>query len=89
MKRHPYFLALLLLLSLSPSPLLRAKRQTFLSVLHHRARAERRFDLLYKQKFTEARDSFADWESRNPQQPLAKLRSRPATSLRSCPAKAC
>jgi hypothetical protein len=31
------------------------------------------FDLLYQQKFAEARESFADWESRNPQQPFGEV----------------
>jgi hypothetical protein len=31
------------------------------------------FDLLYQQKFTEARQGFADWESRNPNQPFGEI----------------
>src|SRR5207302_10611528 len=31
------------------------------------------FDLLYQQKFAEARQSFAEWESRNPDQPFAEV----------------
>jgi hypothetical protein len=31
------------------------------------------FDLLYEQKFAEARDVFASWESRNPDQPFAEV----------------
>jgi hypothetical protein len=31
------------------------------------------FDLLYQQKFTEAREGFADWQSRNPQQPFGEV----------------
>jgi hypothetical protein len=31
------------------------------------------FDLLYEQKFAEARDGFANWESRNPQQPFGEV----------------
>jgi len=47
------------------------------------------FDLLYQQKFYEARDSFADW--RIPAIPTAIGEVAVAASylLRSCPAKAC
>src|SRR5215469_1978642 len=31
------------------------------------------FDLLYNQKFTEARHSFEDWESRNPEEPFGEV----------------
>ena len=31
------------------------------------------FDLLYEQKFTEAREAFANWESRNPEQPFGQV----------------
>ena len=31
------------------------------------------FDLLYEQKFAEAREDFANWESRNPQQPFGEV----------------
>jgi hypothetical protein len=31
------------------------------------------FDLLYQQKFKEARESFANWESRNPSEPFGKV----------------
>jgi hypothetical protein len=31
------------------------------------------FDLLYQQKFTEAREAFASWEARNPTQPFGKV----------------
>jgi tetratricopeptide (TPR) repeat protein len=31
------------------------------------------FDLLYSQKFTEARDAFAKWEARNPDQPFGQV----------------
>src|SRR5258705_10158423 len=73
MKRHPYFLALLLL-SLSPIAALAREAPdlpspSFTTVPELSAG----FDLLYQQKFTEARDSFADWESRNPQQPFGEV----------------
>jgi hypothetical protein len=31
------------------------------------------FDLLYEQKFAEARDAFASWESRNPKEPFGEV----------------
>jgi len=31
------------------------------------------FDLLYRQRFAEARETFANWESRNPQQPFGQV----------------
>src|SRR6266496_1555170 len=31
------------------------------------------FDLLYEQKFAEAREVFASWQSRNPQQPFGEV----------------
>ena len=31
------------------------------------------FDLLYEQKFTEAREAFASWESRNPEDPFGEV----------------
>src|SRR5215472_10192254 len=31
------------------------------------------FDLLYKQRFSEAREVFASWESRNPQEPFGEV----------------
>ena len=31
------------------------------------------YDLLYEQKFAEAREDFANWESRNPQQPFGEV----------------
>lgn len=31
------------------------------------------FDMLYEQKFTEARETFASWESRNPTQPFGEV----------------
>src|SRR5712672_4507240 len=73
MKRHPYFLALLLL-SLSPIAALAREAPdlpspSFTTVPELSAG----FNLLYQQKFTEARESFADWESRNPQQPFGEV----------------
>jgi len=31
------------------------------------------FDLLYRQRFAEAREAFANWESRNPEQPFGQV----------------
>jgi hypothetical protein len=72
MVRYSYFLALLLLLSSIaalaaeasdiPSPAFRTVPELSAG-----------FDLLYQQKFAEARESFADWESRNPQQPFGEV----------------
>jgi len=72
MPRHSYFLALLLLLS----PMVGFAQQVsdvespaFTSVpeLSHG------FDLLYQQRFAEAREAFADWESRNPGEPFGEV----------------
>src|ERR1700682_5009313 len=67
MLRHSYFLAVLLLLS----PIAGFAREapdagspSFTTVPELSAG----FDLLYQQKFAEAREGFANWESRNPQQ---------------------
>jgi len=42
-------------------------------------RRERRLRSSLPAEIYEARDSFADWESRNPQQPFGEVASRPAT----------
>jgi len=72
MPRHVEFLALLLLLS----PVAGFAREaldptspSFTTVPELSAG----FDLLYQQKFAEARESFANWESRNPQQPFGEV----------------
>jgi len=69
---HSYFLALLLLLS----PVVGFARETpgfespgFTTVPELNAG----FDLLYRQRFAEAREAFANWESRNPQQPFGQV----------------
>jgi len=31
------------------------------------------FDLLYRQRFAEAREAFANWQSRNPEQPFGQV----------------
>jgi hypothetical protein len=72
MLRHSYFLVLLLLLS----PAIDFAREapgvdspSFTTVPELSAG----FDLLYQQKFAEAREGFANWESRNPEQPFGEV----------------
>jgi hypothetical protein len=72
MLRYSYFLALLLLLS----PVVDFAQETtgvespaFTTVPELSAG----FDLLYRQRFAEARGAFADWESRNPEQPFGQV----------------
>jgi hypothetical protein len=72
MLRHSCFLALLLLLS----PIVDFARETpgvvspaFTTVPELRAG----FDLLYEQRFVEAREAFASWESRNPEEPFGEV----------------
>ena len=74
MPRHFNFLALLLLLipfaafaREAPTPDIPSPSFTTVPEL------SAGFDLLYQQKFAEARQSFADWESRNPQQPFGEV----------------
>jgi len=70
--RHTYFLALLLLLS----PVVGFARETrgvespaFTTVPALSAG----FDLLYEQRFAEAREAFASWEYRNPEEPFGEV----------------
>ncbi len=70
--RHCCFLALLLLLS----PIVDFAGETpgvmspaFTTVPELRAG----FDLLYEQRFTQAREAFASWESRNPEEPFGEM----------------
>lgn len=72
MLRHSYFLALVLLLS----PIVDFARETpgvespaFTTVPELTAG----FDLLYEQRFAEAREAFASWESRNPEEPFGEV----------------
>jgi len=72
MPRHSYLLALSLLLS----PMVAFAQQVpnvdspaFTSV----PEISRGFDLLYQQRFAEARETFADWESRNPEEPFGEV----------------
>jgi hypothetical protein len=71
MLRHSYFLALLLLLS----PMVGFAREVpdmnspaFTTVPELSAG----FDLLYEQRFVEARETFGNWESRNPEEPFGE-----------------
>ena len=70
--RHSYFLALLLLLG----PIVDFAREApgvespaFTTVPELAAG----FDLLYEQRFAEAREAFASWESRNPEEPFGEV----------------
>jgi hypothetical protein len=73
MLRHSYFLAVLVLLS----PIDGFAREaapdvaspSFITVPELSAG----FDLLYEQKFAEARQGFANWQSRNPDQPFGEV----------------
>lgn len=72
MLRHSYFLALLLLLSpmvgfAGEVPGVSAPAFTTVPELNTG------FDLLYEQKFAEAREAFAKWESRNPEDPFGEV----------------
>ena len=72
MLRNPYFLGLLLLLSAivtfgreAPG----AESPAFTTVPELSAG----FDLLYEQRFAEAREAFTSWESRNPKEPFGEV----------------
>jgi hypothetical protein len=76
MRRHAYFLALLLLLSAIPGfarevpesvPDVSSPSLTTVPEL------SAGFDLLYEQKFAEARKTFTEWEARNPDQPFGEV----------------
>ena len=73
MLRRSYFLVLLLLLS----PIAGFARETAPDVASPSFTTDpdlsAGFDLLYQQKFTEAREGFANWQSRNPQQPFGEV----------------
>jgi hypothetical protein len=69
---HSYFLAFLLLLSPIPGFAREAPdvaSPSFTTVPELSAG----FDLLYEQKFGEAREHFANWASRNPEQPFGEV----------------
>jgi hypothetical protein len=72
MLRHFHLLALLLLLSPLPGfarEAADAPSPSFTTVPELSAG----FDLLYEQKFSEARQGFTNWESRNPQEPFGHV----------------
>jgi hypothetical protein len=70
--RHSYFLALLLLLITvvdfaREAPGVESPGFTTVPEL------SAGFDLLYRQRFAEARETFANWESRNPEEPFGQV----------------
>jgi len=70
--RYSYFLGLLLLLSPTDNfarETSRIESPAFTTVLELSAG----FDLLYRQRFAEAREVFTSWESRNPEQPFGQV----------------
>jgi hypothetical protein len=72
MLHHCYFLALVLLLS----PLVGSAREvpdTDSPALTSVPELSTGFDLLYQQRFAEARETFASWESRNPKEPFGEV----------------
>jgi len=72
MLRPSFFLALLLLLS--PIPGFAREAADFGSPSFTTVpELSVGFDLLYEQKFAEAREGFTNWESRNPQQPFGAV----------------
>ena len=71
MLRYPYFSALLLLLS----PMVGFAREVPMDspTLTAVPELSTGFDLLYEQRFTEAREAFANWESRHPEEPFGEV----------------
>jgi hypothetical protein len=73
MLRRSYFLALLLLLS----PIVGFAREAAADAVSPSFTTDPElsagFDLLYEQKFAEAREDFANWEARNPEQPFGEV----------------
>ena len=69
--RHSYFLALLLLFN----PTLGFARETPVEspVFTTAPELSAGFDLLYEQRFAEARSAFASWESSNPGEPFGEV----------------
>ena len=69
---HSGFLALLLLLN----PIADFARQTLggnSPAFRNVPELSAGFDLLYEQRFGEAREVFASWESRNPEEPFGEV----------------
>ncbi len=73
MLRHSYFLALILLLSPIPGFAREAAPDAVSPSFTTDPELSAGFDLLYQQKFTAARECFANWKSRNPQQPFGEV----------------
>jgi hypothetical protein len=73
MLRHSYFLALLLLLSPIAGLAREAAPDVASPSLTTVPELRAGFDLLYEQKFEQARRGFANWESRNPDQPFGEV----------------
>jgi hypothetical protein len=73
MLRHSYFLVLLLLLSPIAGLARDAAPDAVSPSFTTDPELSAGFDLLYQQKFTEAREGFASWESRNPEQPFGEV----------------
>jgi hypothetical protein len=67
--RHSYLLALLLLLSPVVNFASGVQSPAFTTVPELSAG----FDLLYRQRFAEAREAFSSWESRNPEEPFGQV----------------
>ena len=72
MLRYPYFLALLLLLRPMPG-LARGVPDVESPAFTTVPELSTGFDLLYQQRFAEARETFANWESRNPVEPFGEV----------------
>lgn len=72
MLRRSYFLALLLVLS-PVVGLGQNASEVDSPGLTNVPELSAGFDLLYKQKFAEARETFANWESRNPEAPFGEI----------------
>ncbi len=73
MLRRSHFLALLLLLSPIAGFAWEAAPDVASPSFSTDPELSAGFDLLYQQKFTEAREGFANWQSRNPQQPFGEV----------------
>jgi hypothetical protein len=70
MHKHVWALAFSLLLIPAPSP---AQESAVAPAFQTVPDLMSGFNLLYQQKFTEARGSFSDWKSHNPEEPFAEV----------------
>jgi hypothetical protein len=73
MLRHSYFLALLLLLSPIAAFAREAAPEISSPAFTTVPELSAGFDLLYQQRFAEAREGFTNWASRNPDQPFGEV----------------